>query len=403
MNKSKHLMVLGFLLSLIGLISFQAKAQHSTKQGGYLTYLPYLHTPIDALSFELVVNGLTMPTVMAFAPADNERMFIAERAGKLRIVEDGDLLPTPYLNISDRVLVTTEGGLLGMTFHPDYANNGYVFVNYTNLNGNTVVSRFTENAGNSNTADPDSEKIIIQIPQPEGIHNAGDIHFSPNDGYLYIATGDGGPVGDPNNNSQGLETLLGKILRIDVNTDEPYIVPDTNPFVHDSTILNNEIWAYGLRNPWRFSFDQQTGDLFISDVGEGLWEEVNYQPANDGGGQNYGWRCYEGNQPFTQIGCPADGWTFPVHVYPHDTGTETHCAIVGGYVYRGSEMTDLQGSYFFADFCSTTIWQLTNTPNGWQAKYMAQLANNNWVAFGQDPAGEMYAMSLGGAVYKLVP
>ena len=308
-----------------------------------------------------VATALSQPLFVTAPTGDAERLFIVEQgaggSARIKILNLGTqtVNTTPFLTISG---ITTGGerGLLGLAFHPDYSTNGYFFVNHTDAAGDTIVERYTVSA-DPNVADPNSAMPVLGIGQPDSNHNGGWLGFGP-DGYLYIATGDGGGTGDPNENGQDLSSLLGKMLRIDVNADDfpgdanaNYGIPADNPFV--GVAGRDEIWAYGLRNPWRNSFDRETGDLYIADVGQASWEEVNVQPANSTGGENYGWDCYEGNHEYETTGCgDPNTMTFPVYEYSHSDG----CSITGGYVYRGSQICDLRGTYFFADYCNDTIW-----------------------------------------------
>jgi glucose/arabinose dehydrogenase len=278
--------------------------------------------------------------------------------------------------------------LLGLAFHPDFAENGTFFVSYTDNNGSSVISRF-QDSPDQNLADPGSESVLLTIPQPYKNHNGGQILFGPQ-GYLWIAIGDGGSAGDPQGHGQNLDSLLGTLLRIDVN-QEPYTIPDGNPF-------GNEIWAYGLRNPWRFTFDPANNDLYIADVGQAKWEEVNYLPADAPAGPNFGWDYREGNHGFE--GIPAEGLVFvdPVAEYDHGQG----CSVSGGAVYRGS-MLEWQGVYLYGDFCSGTVWGLLDNPSGeWENKALFQL-DRKITAIDQDEFGEVYLLDLLGTVLKLTP
>src|SRR5690606_31871801 len=281
------------------------------------------------------------------------------------IIENGQPAPTPFLDISDRVAVTNiEEGLLGLVFHPNYAENRYFYVNYTDLNSNTQISRFTANLNNTE-ADPDSEFSILHIDHPYIFHYGGDLAFGP-EGYLYVPLGDGGWAHDPDNRAQDGLSLLGKVLRLDVDGGEPYAIPADNPYVDDLDVLD-EIWAFGLRNPWRFSFDRLTGDLFIGDVGQGTWEEVNFQPAGFPGGANYGWSCFEGTMLNPETNMPkceaAEFYDMPVTEYEHGPDN-SNCAIIGGFVYRGSEFPAMYGHYYFTDWCSGLMWDMTADGNG---------------------------------------
>ena len=308
------------------------------------------------LTSQRIVTGLARPVYVTAAPGDTDRIFILEQrsgnTGRIRIFDltTNMLLSTPFLSLS--VSTSSEQGLLGMAFHPDYDSNGYFFINYTNTSGTTVVARY-QVSSNPNIANSGSATTVLTISQPYSNHNGGMISFGP-DGYLYIGTGDGGSGGDPGNRAQDITgQLLGKMLRIDVDS-LPYSIPADNPFVGVSG--DDEIWAYGVRNPWRFSFDRDTGDMYIADVGQNAYEEVDVQPANSVGGENYGWRCYEGDHAYNTSGCPGSGtMVFPVHEYSQG-GSPYRCSITGGYVYRGSAIPDLQGAYFFGEYCSNQIW-----------------------------------------------
>jgi len=352
------------------------------------------------LELDLLAEGLQQPADIT--NAGDERLFIVERPGYIRILDgSGSLLPVPFLDIDGRVSPANgERGLLGLAFHPDYAQNGYFYVNYTRNNGDTRISRFSVSANDPNTADPNSELVLLDIPQPYSNHNAGDLYFGP-DGYLYIAMGDGGSGGDPQNFSQNRQSLLGKIIRIDVDNGAPYRIPADNPFVDDDSTLD-EIWAIGLRNPWRFSFDRLTGDLWIGDVGQNEWEEINYVPAGSGSGLNYGWRCYEGFEAFNLSGCAAESnYTFPVHTYR--TGSSDGCSVTGGFVYRGGEYPGLYGKYVYTDFCSGRFWILEPTgPDSWRNTEVLNDVGGEYATFGQDAEGELYVGALtSGRVYRL--
>ncbi|OUR95123.1 hypothetical protein A9Q87_00860 [Flavobacteriales bacterium 34_180_T64] len=353
------------------------------------------------VELQLFASGLTNPVNAKHAGED--RLFVAERAGLIKIVNsDGTVLPTAYLNIDASVINTGgEQGLLAIAFHPNYSSNGFLYVNYIDNSGNTIISRFTRNGTNS--ADPNSELIILNIMQPFPNHNGGDMHFG-SDGYLYISTGDGGSGGDPGDRAQNLAVLLGKILRIDVDNasnGNNYAIPVDNPFIADAGALD-EIWAYGLRNPWKFSFDRQTNDIWIADVGQSSREEINMMPYSSSG-VNYGWRCYEGNLPFDTTGCPAVGTlTFPIADYNH-SGTPFTCSITGGYRYRGTTQTGLIGLYFFADFCSDEIGYIEEIGPNFILTFDDQYPGNGWSAFAEDNSGELYVIGLNsGNIFKIV-
>ncbi|MFD2543813.1 PQQ-dependent sugar dehydrogenase [Lacinutrix gracilariae] len=355
------------------------------------------------INIELFSNGLTSPVNIKHA-GDN-RLFVAEKSGIIKIINpNGSIVSTPFLDI--HTLVTDSGseqGLLAMAFHPDYLNNGYVYVNYINHNGDTVISRFTRNT--TNTADANSELEILTISQPFSNHNGGDMHFG-SDGYLYISTGDGGSGGDPGNRAQNLTTLLGKLLRIDVNNTNNtfnYAIPADNPFYGASDGIKQEIWAYGLRNPWKWSFDRDTDDIWIADVGQNLIEEINMVT----GGSlavNYGWRCYEGNATYNTSNCPSSSsLTFPVAQYSHSNDGAFKCSIIGGYRYRGTAQPTLQGLYFFADYCSDEIGYVQTSENSFNLTFIDAFDNNGFSAFGEDINGELYIAGLNsGSIYKII-
>jgi glucose/arabinose dehydrogenase len=345
----------------------------------------------------LYASGLTSP--VCIANAGDSRLFIVDQHGYIIILNSVGLANAqPFLNIHDRVVYGGERGLLGVAFHPQYSMNGYFYVNYTGAGDSTHISRFKVNADNPELADPKSEQKIMTIFQPFENHNGGDLQFDP-DGYLYIGLGDGGSGGDPGNRAQNTKTFLGKMLRIDVDNGDPYGIPSTNPFVTDSSVLP-EIWATGLRNPWRFSFDRLTHDLWIADVGQNKYEEINFQPASSTGGENYGWKCYEGNEAYASNNCSSGVLlTFPAYTYSH--GNE--CSVTGGYVYRGSTTSPFYGHYFFADYCSDKIWTLHQENGRWIKEDFGQFPGNNFSAFGEDANGEIYVAGLtGGKIYKVI-
>ncbi len=365
--------------------------------------------PATPLKAHLVVSGLSFPVFVTSPPLDYDRLFIVEQmSGQIKIFKNGALLATPFLDIGSKITAGGERGLLGLAFHPEYPDSGYFYVDYTrSSDGATVVARYNV-SGNPDSADASSEVILLTISQPYSNHNGGMLAFGPTDGYLYIGMGDGGSGGDPNNNAQSDTTLLGKILRIDVDDGLPYSIPPSNPFAGSSTI-EEEIWARGVRNPWRYSFDSQTGDLYIGDVGQSVNEEIDFQEYNDPGGENYGWRCYEGNDPYNTAGCGAvSEYTFPIYQYGHTAG---RCAITGGYVYRGCAIPDLDGTYFFADYCTGEIWSLEyngSAVSNFQDR-TAELAPTGTSidqvsSFGEDAFGEIYIVDYSdGEIYKIIP
>jgi len=353
--------------------------------------------PIGTFEIQLkpsVEAGLTRPDYLTHA--GDGRLFVVEQPGRIRIIKNGQLLDRPYLDITDKV--TTRGneqGLLSVAFHPDYAANGQFFVNYTRRSdGATVIERYTVSRDDPDRGDDRSGQVILTIAQPEANHNGGLIKFGP-DGYLYIGMGDGGGAGDrhgPIGNGQDPQALLGKMLRIDVTNQETYAIPASNP-------SGDEIWASGVRNPWRFSFDRSTGDLYVADVGQNTYEEVNFQPASSRGGENYGWRIMEGTHCFDpRQGCDQSGLVLPVAEYSHDAGG---CSVTGGYVYRGSKYPALQGAYFFGDYCSGIIWSLQRDGDQWQMTQQLE-SGRRISSFGEDVNGELYVVDHGGAIYQLV-
>ncbi|MDH5615141.1 MAG: PQQ-dependent sugar dehydrogenase [Acidimicrobiia bacterium] len=341
-----------------------------------------------------VAGGLTQPLFLDAPPGD-ARLFIVEQPGRIRIVSGGTLIPAPFLDISDQVGTGGERGLLGLAFHPQYAGNGRFYVNYTDTGGATRVVEYLV-SNDPNQADRATERVLLTIDQPASNHNGGMLAFGP-DGYLYIGMGDGGGGGDPSGNGQRPSTLLGTLLRIDVDRGATYTVPADNPFVAGGGAA--EVWAYGLRNPWRFSFDGQR--LYVADVGQGKWEEIDVLTTS-AGGANLGWSIMEGEHCFNpSSGCSGAGLVLPVFEYGHGEG----CSVTGGYVYRGSAIPELAGHYFYGDFCSGWVRSFRYTGNGvantwdWQAD-LGTVAS--LTSFGTDGAGELYAVSGAGTVYRIV-
>lgn len=416
MKKQYWIVLTGLFLLAVGwlggtAVSAQPTSATQTPNGVSITVSP-------------VASGLAQP--VDIANAGDDRLFIVEQAGVIRIIDaDGNLLPTPFLDINTIVDSEThnERGLLGLAFHPDYPNTPYFYVNYTAVSGSgdTIIARYTTSS-NPNVADAGTATEILRIDQPQGNHNAGDLNFGPQDGYLYIAMGDGGGGGDDDDghtpgigNGQDMTRLLGKVLRINVDADSglapdcgtvnsgqpPYTIPADNPFTANGDSICNEIWASGLRNPWRASFDRQTFDYYIADVGQNLWEEVNFQPASSGGGENYGWRCYEGNNAYNTTNCGnIASYQFPFDVYPHGGGTDAGNSITGGYVYRGSDYPALNGIYIYADFASSNFWLAQNN-GGWNITPLGNVGLTNPSSFGEGCDGELYVASHSGTIYRI--
>jgi glucose/arabinose dehydrogenase len=349
------------------------------------------------LGFEPLPARVDRPVHVTHAGDGSGRLFVVEKRGRIVILRDGQALPTPFLDISAIVGSSgSEQGLLGLAFHPRYAENGRFFVNYTDRSGDTVVAGYQASA-DPNVADPGSAKQILSIDQPAPNHNGGLVLFGP-DGYLWIGTGDGGGAGDRFGNGQNRQSLLGKMLRIDVDSGDPYGIPPDNPFV-GSPDARPEIWAIGLRNPWRYAFDRATGDLFIADVGQNAWEEVHVQRAGSRGGENYGWPRMEGKHCYpADSRCETSGLVLPVAEYSRDLGI----SVTGGHVYRGSASPSLTGLYFFADYGSGRVWSLDEpSPDTWR---MVELADTSIQisSFGEDEAGELYVAGLGdGRIYRI--
>lgn len=353
-----------------------------------------------------VVSGLNQPLFLTYAAGDTTRLFVIERAGLIRTIKNGVLQSTPFMNCSTLVRRTGgEQGLLGLAFHPDYATNRYFYIYYTrSTDGATVVSRFQRSATSQDSGLVSTQDTLLIVAQPFSNHNGGMMAFGP-DGYLYIGLGDGGSGGDPGDRAQDSTELLGKILRIDVDAAPlDYAIPASNPFVGQPG-WREEIWALGVRNPWRFSFDRQTGDMYVGDVGQGNWEEVNFEDASSTGGLNYGWRLKEGDHCYDpSTGCELlTGLTDPFIEYSHSFG----CSVTGGYVYRGCAIPDLAGTYFYGDYCQGTIWSLnydgTTVTNFQDRTAELGLGSIQISSFGEDAKGELYIIHYGGTIYKIVP
>ena len=379
------------------------------------------------LSSVLIADGYKKPVFITSYPNNAKLLYIVEQAGLIKLINDGKKLSRPFFDINKRVVNPNrpgdERGLLGFAFHPNHTNNGKFYINYMDNDGNTIISEFSTNS--KLRADHKSERIILKLKQPYGNHNGGDIQFGP-DGYLYISIGDGGKAGDPLNAGQDLSSLFGKIIRIDIE-QKPYGIPKSNPFFGQKG-KREEIWAWGLRNVWRFSFDKQTGDKYLADVGQNKWEEVNFEPASSKGGLNYGWRIMEANHCYDpKENCPTDGLIKPIIEYPNDANhpafafriieelsfSETDvegCSVTGGYVYRGQKIKSMQGQYIFGDYCSGNIWTL-KVVNGKAINFKNRTEEINIgggefttyiSSFGQDSDGEIYIIDYNGGIYKLI-
>jgi glucose/arabinose dehydrogenase len=410
-------LVLALAALLVAIVFARRSAAHAP-----LTPQPATEHPATAsaisLHLENYAAGFNRP--VSIANAGDMRLFVLEKAGRIRIVHpDGSIQAKPFLDIRDRVDDSApEQGLLGLAFHPRYYENGFFYVNYTNTSAGvlrTRISRFSVTAA-PDIADATSEKILLTVDQPYKNHNAGRISFGP-DGYLYIPLGDGGSGGDPGNRAQNNSLLLGKISRIDVDSMSgspsdckgigtgEYTIPNDNPLIDGAGGVCDEIWATGLRNPWQSTFDMLTGDLFIADVGQSTVEEVNYQLASSAGGENYGWRCYEGTLEYNTSGCAApEDYTFPVFQYQRPSGYGD-CSVTGGYVYRGQKYDALYGRYFLTDYCSGRFWDLQPQPDGsWQSTTHVGMPNSTFgnASFGQRCDGELFVANVEqGKIYFL--
>src|SRR5215204_431875 len=375
------------VLSLVVVVALALTGQTSTTASD---------SGVFDFGIELVAEGFDQPVQVADPGDGSGRLFVVEQPGRIRIVQDGQVVPEPFLDITELVGCCGERGLLGLAFHPDYAKTGKAFVNYTDRNGDTVVARYQVSTSDPNRVDPTSAETILTIDQPAANHNGGLLLFGPKDDFLYIGLGDGG--GGNGQNGQVLSTLLGKILRIDVDRTAgglPYAIPPDNPFV-DQPGARPEIWALGVRNPWRFSFDRVTGDLWIGDVGSATYEEINYQPAASPGGENYGWDQMEGTTCRAEAGC--DAFVAPVSGFDRDEG----CVVTGGYVYRGTGLPQLEGVYLFADYCSGLVWGLVRDRSDAWVRLGPVETGLRISSFGEDATGELYVVDIQGAIYRLV-
>jgi glucose/arabinose dehydrogenase len=345
------------------------------------------------LSLAPVIKGLKEPTLVAWPPDGSKRMFVLEREGRVRIADaDGTLHPTPLLDISDNTSLSTEEGLLGLAFDPNYSQNGYFYIDYTANDASVNVVRYAVSPNQPNQVDPSTAMTVMSIPKRSKFHNGGTLAFGP-DGYLYISVGDD----EASQEAQTTSSIYGKILRLDVDSAQPYAVPPTNPFV-DTPGARPEIWAYGFRNPWRFSFDRSTGDMWIGDVGDAAWEEVDMQSANSRGGENYGWPYFEGAQCMNQDHCQDNDLVAPLVTYGHNMT----CAVMGGYVYRGPSVPAFHGQYLFGDLCTGGVFTMTgNSQEGWTRVELG-FSPIKIDSFAEDPNGDVYVVDMqGGVIYRI--
>lgn len=367
-------------------------------------FFPMVKTPFKP-GVTPFISGISSPfEVTDIVDPGDGRLFVVIKEGRILVADSsGNVEEQPLLDIRDNVYSSAfEVGLLGLAVHPDYEANGFIYIYYNQMIDGQLysdISRFT--ISETGTADPQSELNLLRLEEPRNIHQAGELAFGPKDGYLYIATGDGGTPFDQAGNSQSLQSLHGKILRIDVDEWSPYSIPIDNPFANDPDALS-EIWAYGLRNPWRFSFDRETGDMYIADVGDANWEEIDFIPSDSSGGQNFGWPCYEGEVFFVEDVCdPEMDYTMPIFTYAHEQDIH-HCSVTGGYVYHGSLLPELKGKYIFADLCAGSIWTLTPIgQNEWLPQRWIGFLQN-WSSIGERSDGELFLGSINyNAVFQL--
>jgi glucose/arabinose dehydrogenase len=385
------------LLALLWSIAWPSYALAQTTAAADPGRVPFAQAgewPLPA--FIPVADGLSRPVHVTHAGDGSGRIFVVEQAGVIRIVANAGLLPDAFLDIRDRVGCCGERGLLSVAFPPRYGEREHFYVNYTDRSGDTVIARYRLTA-DPNQADAQSEQVVLKITQPYANHNGGQLVFGPADGYLYIGMGDGGSANDPQNRAQNPGVLLGKMLRVDVEAGtSTYVAPSSNPFLNVQGCLP-EIWAVGLRNPWRFSFDRQTHDLYIADVGQGSYEEINFQPAGSTGGENYGWRIMEGAHCRGGEGCNTEGLVLPVAEYGRSFG----CSVTGGFVYRGDRYPRLHGIYFYADYCSGNLWGLRRTGSEWQSQLLLKTPYTI-TTFGEDEEGSLYLVDYGKGVLYLL-
>ena len=352
-------------------------------------------TPLPSdfkLALTEVASGLSSPVYLTSPPGDS-RLFVVEQPGRIRVIQNGQLLATPFLDITSRVLAGGERGMLSVAFHPQFSSTGFFYVYFTGPSGEIRIERFTASP-NANQASASTAKVILTVAHPLSNHNGGLAMFGP-DGMLYLGLGDGGGGGDPNGNGQNQATLLGKLLRIDVSTGDPYSIPSGNPFA-GRTDARPEIWAMGLRNPWRFAFDRGSGNLYLADVGQGATEEVNVVTTTRAG-VNYGWNVLEGSSCYAASSCSKQGFELPVLEYGHENG---QCSVTGGFVYRGSAMPELRGTYLYADYCAGWVRSFVYTGTATDKREWDLGSVGSVTSFGEDAAGELYLTSGNGRVYR---
>ena len=381
-----------FLLFLIAILTLLTIGYHFTWNGRPEEQAAAVWPGID---LKLALSGLKQPTDITHAGDGSGRLFISEQRGRIQLAKGSRLGSRPFLDITDRVSCCGERGLLGVAFPPGFTDKKYFYVNYTDRSGDTVVARYRVTQ-DRDIANPKSEEILLKIKQPYANHNGGQIAFGA-DGYLYIGMGDGGSAGDPQNHAQNPSSLLGKMLRIDVESGrKPYEIPADNPFMNNQA-FRPEIWSTGLRNPWRFAFDRKTGDLYIADVGQNKYEEIHFEQKGTKSGVNYGWNIMEGLHCYKSDTCDRKGLALPVAEYDHDEG----CSVTGGKIYRGTIIPKMQGIYFYGDFCSGRIWGLKRSGEEWTQKRLAD-TGLSISTFGEDEAGEIYVADYGkGNIYRI--
>ncbi|MCA1645359.1 MAG: PQQ-dependent sugar dehydrogenase [Chloroflexi bacterium] len=341
-----------------------------------------------------MIKGLKEPTLVAVPPDGSKRFFVLERGGRVRVADaNGQLRPTPFLDLTQDTSTGTEQGLIGLAFHPAFAQNGYVYVDYTATDATVRIIRYTVTPDRPDQVDPSTAHAVMQIPKQSKFHNGGTLAFGP-DGYLYASIGDD----EQSEKAQDLTSIYGKILRIDVDSADPYAIPPSNPFVSQAA-ARGEIWSYGLRNPWRFSFDRGTGDLWIGDVGDAKWEEVDMQPVASQGGENYGWPILEGNECVETEHCHDTGLVAPLVTYGHDMT----CAVMGGYIYRGQTAQGLAGTYLFGDLCTGGVFTLQDSADqGWKRLELG-FQPIKIASFGEDPSGDVYVVDMqSGVIYRVM-